>query len=701
MINHLSPVEVSFIRRRVKQSIRAIVYNAEGSDGSGGSSGHGGSNHGGSASGRSSLTKKMGRLLGKEGNSGDKYSSSSSLYNNNGDSSDASHHTHPALLEDSNATVSTEGRIKVSKVIYQKERLIDITIMRKIFEGGDKCLRDMQLLIKSGRRSNINGVSSKSAASPLRQQHQYGENEDGTSILEDSERQQQHESLGKIDIYGSAYLLLIYMSETRWDYVTDIARHSAKRAGLTLDVNQLALQEAEREKKADGKRRKENGRRSTNNQQQRQSQLLNGSVSIPPLAPSPLTKSPSEVYNNSDLTTNEPGGVHFTSLCYLVALALRGTRRQKLNLLFHLLLPPKELDALLSSHPAGGLPTWLLEVDEDVIFSYDSLAYYYSYEGVMLPAEGHGWIGRNSKKSSGGKKKLCVDATSVVEILATILSGSAGSTTTVGEKETYGIRRLSDTMGSEGGRVAGDVSSPKQCQNNVSDLLSQEIGGGNESNLLSSKNEKKSLKGFIDKCNRVTSSSSAHTLWSMRDFVTWADAAIDETVLDKVMRNLFGTGIVPSAKLEHTIVTQRWINWNMQDEFEDVDTTRNRDDAVSPKTRFHKRIANDESHHSQESTNTNNWESVWGGIGGTDGKGGLGHGVLYCIEKSWWDDWVAYTGWKAAEGNVFNPTSLKRPRELSTERLIDRSVEAISMSGTRGSYELMKRKLSLGKHYVL
>ena len=714
MINHLSPVEVSFIRRRVKQSIRAIVYNAEGNDGSGsgGSSGHGGgSNHGGSAGGtRSSLTKKMGRLLGKEG-SGDKYSSSSSLYNTNGDSSDASHHTHPALLEDSNATVSTEGRIKVSKLIYQKERLIDITIMRKIFEGGDKCLRDMQLLIKSGRRSNNNnGVSSKSAASPLRQQHQYGGDEDGTSTLEDSERQQhQYESLDKIDIYGSAYLLLIYMSETRWDYVTDIARHSAKRAGLTLDVNQLALQEAEREKKADnGKRKKENGgRRSNNNQQQqRQSPLLNGSVSIPPLAPSPLTKSPSEVYNNPDLTTNEPGGVHFTSLCYLVALALRGTRRQKLNLLFHLLLPPKELDALLSSHPAGGLPTWLLEVDEDVIFSYDSLAYYYTYEGVMLPAEGHGlMIGRNSKKSSGtsgGKKKLCVDATSVVEILATILSGSAGSTATVGEKETYGIRRLSETMDSEGGRVAGDVSSPKQCQN-VSDLLSQEIGGGNESNLLSSKNEKKSLKGFIDKCNRVTndSSTSGRTLWSMRDFVTWADAAIDETVLDKVMRNLFGTGIVPSAKLEHTLVTQRWINWNMQDEFEDVDTTRNRDDAVSPKTRFHKRIANDESHHSQESTNTNNWDSVWGGIGGTDGKGGLGNGVLYCIEKSWWDDWVAYTGWKAAEGNVFNPTSLKRPRELSTERLIDRSVEAISMSGTRGSYELMKRKLSLGKHYVL
>ena len=692
------------------------MYNAEGSEGGGSERGSGsgsgsGGNSGGGSSTRSSLSKKMGRLLGKEGghssSADNKYSnSSSSFHNTNHISSSSSssttnnnnapsYHTHPALLDDS---ISIESKIKTSKGIYQKERLMDSTILRKVFEGGDRCLRDMQLLIRNGRR--------------IKQQQQQqlysGENENDDSS---QEQQQYHESsLDKIDIYGSAYLLLIYMSETRWDYVTEIARHSAKRAGLTLDVNQLALLEAEREKVVDNtnvtRKKKENGRRSHQQQQQSSFSSSNSSVSVPTLAPSPLTKSPSELHNNPDLTTNEPGGVHFTSICYLVALALRGTRRQRLNLLFHLLLPPKDLDVLLSSHPAGGLPTWLLEVDDDVIFSYDSLSYYYTYDGVMLPLERHDLSGTTAlKKNSsggggGGKTKLCVDATSVMEILASILSGSSGSSNTAAEEKTYGIRRLSDAMEAESDRIVGDGSLPAQCQD-VSDMLQKEIGGGNESNLLASKNEKRSLKAFIDKCNRVTNGSSfGHTLWSMRDFVTWADAAIDETVLDKVMRNLFGTGIVPSAKLEHTLVTQRWINWNMHEE-DHVDASRARDDAVSPKTRFHKRFANDESHHSREGVNANNRDSVWGGIGGTDGKGGLGHGVLYCIEKSWWDDWVAYTGWKATERNVFNPTSLKRPRELSTERLIDRSVEAISMSGTRGSYELMKRKLSLGKHYVL
>jgi ubiquitin C-terminal hydrolase len=741
MIDQLSPVEVSFIRRRVKLSIRAIVHNSEGNgcyfyDGGGlgngpgaGSSTSGGGNAGSSGGGgRSiSLSKKMGRLLGKEG---DKYSSSSassSLYNYNNDasssssSSSPSYHTHPALLYES--STSMDSRIKTSKLIYQKERLIDITIMRKIFEGGERCLRDMHLQIRTSRRNN------KRVSSTQQHQQQHGDNVDMLVFaLEDSARQQQqhhhqqqqqkqqqqqYDALEKIDIYGSAYLLLIYMSEARWDYVTEIARLSAQRAGLTLDVNKLALQESEREKNGAflsastpkmlskvGDKKEENGRINHSSSQQQQGQPFSQNIVSIPSSPSPSTKSPSELYNNPDLTTNEPGGVHFTLLCYLIALALRGTRRQKLNLLFHLLLPPKELDVLLSSHPAGGLPTWLLEVDGDVVFSFDSLSYYYNYEGVMLPSERHLLKCRTiSKGSDRRRKKLCVDACSVVEILATILSGSGLSSSST-DKESYGMRRLSDTISahldSEGEqRVAGDASSSKQYQN-VNEMLCQEIGGGREP----TKYEQNSLKGFIDKSNRVL--SSGHILWSMREFVTWADTAIDETVLDKIMRNLFGTGIVPSAKLEHTLVTQRWINWNMQEEFDHVDPLRERDDTASPKSRFHKKIfASDESQHSQDSHSSNNLDSVWGGIGGTDGKGGLGHGVLYCIEKSWWDDWVAYTGWKAAEGNVFNPTSLRRPRELSTERLIDRSIEAISMSGTRGSYELMKQKLSPGKHYVL
>ena len=50
------------------------------------------------------------------------------------------------------------------------------------------------------------------------------------------------EAIEKIDVYGSAFLLLLYMSKTRWDYVTEIAKLSAKEVGLTMDVNKLALQ---------------------------------------------------------------------------------------------------------------------------------------------------------------------------------------------------------------------------------------------------------------------------------------------------------------------------------------------------------------------------------------------------------------------------------------------------------------------------
>ena len=658
-IDLLSPVEVSFIRRRVKYSIGAIVHNTEGNDVDIASS-----------VGRSSLSKKMGRLLGKE--AGDKsLSSSSSFYNNE---STPSHHIHPALVEDS--LIPYESRTKASKMVYQKQRLIDITIMRKIFEGGEQCLKHMQLQIKARRKGSVSKTSS-----PSRQQEK--NNHDQISAVEDASRLT--ESLGNIDIYGSAYLLLMYMSETRWDYITEIARHSAKRAGLVLDVNKLALQEVEREREVDTRMRRENGRKNHSSRR-----LLSSSgVSIPSSAPIPTMISPAELYDNPDLTTNETGGIHFTSLCYLVALALRGTRRQKLNLLFHLLLPLKELDVLLSSHPAG-LPTWLLEVDEDVLLSYDSLSYYYAYDGVMLPLERHASMGRMNvhkdvtTNGSIGKKKLCVDGASVVEILATILSGSsnAASTNTEIERDAYGIQRLSKKIDAEADHVKRHVSSVEQYT--VSQMLNDEIGEDRtEPNLLFSENEKRSLNGFIERCHRVTSSSFGSTLWSMRDFTAWANVAIDETVLDKLMHNLFGTGIIPTAKLENTIVTQQWINWNSYQDSDVIDA------------------GSEVGERQDESIVSNNYDYVWGGIGGIDGKGGLGHGVLYCIEKSWWDNWVAYTGWKAAECNGFNPTSLERPRELSTELLIDRSAEAISMSGTRGSYEYMKPKLSLGKDYVL
>ena len=58
-----------------------------------------------------------------------------------------------------------------------------------------------------------------------------------------------------------------------------------------------------------------------------------------------------------------------------------GSRQQQLNLLFYILLPPDVLQNFLLNHPAGGVPTWLLEVGQDSVISLASLSHYYWYGG--------------------------------------------------------------------------------------------------------------------------------------------------------------------------------------------------------------------------------------------------------------------------------------------------------------------------------
>ena len=131
------------------------------------------------------------------------------------------------------------------------------------------------------------------------------------------------------------------------------------------------------------------------------------------------------------------------------------------------------------------------------------------------------------------------------------------------------------------------------------------------------------------------------------------------------MRRLFGTGILPCPSMECQLVSQRWIDWNLQhletdNDDDDGDIASDRVDGVPTPVRpgglrgiFTTQYESD--HPSDEappSASVGEFNCVWGGIGGVDGKGGLGHGVLYCIDKKWWDDWVAFTGWKL--GNSTN-----------------------------------------------
>ncbi|KAL9185341.1 hypothetical protein ACHAXT_003118 [Thalassiosira profunda] len=674
-INRLSPAEVSFIRRRAKEAARLTIA-AEG-NGSGGVAGPGYVSSGGSEGKRASVSKKIGRLVGYSSHHGDK-----SGNNNIG---------HPALDE-------SDHRAKSSRAVIQKERLMDVTTFRTLFAGGARGLRELRARAKA-ERADLD--SSSTSAEPRRRR-----SAERNSLAEDppackTPDMLDAEALARVDVYGAAFLLLLYLSESRWDYVAEIAKLSAKEAGLVRDVNKLALRAAE-----DEKERGKNGSKKGRSPKRQASATAAGQGTTPPPPRPPSSAPPSEIYNDPDLTAPEPGGIRLSSLCFLVATALRGSRRQRLGLLFHLLLPPPDLHALLASHLAGGLPTWLLETDNETVLTYDSLGYYYHYDGVMLPLKGHR---KEGDAFAPGRKRLCIDAKSAVEVLATLLSATLGADESQGS--IYGTQLLSSQLEAADRQEVNTLSSV-QCQD-VTEMLTRAAHDGRTAAASLSPDEKDQIENFSDLAGALrdnasmSNDDSVRLSWSMADFVEWADAAMDETVLDRILHRLFGTGILPSATMERQLVAQRWIDWNLRRlESRPSNTTSTEMGEGQPapaKRGIGKMFAGHESDQTSDEANAGTaHNAVWGGIGGIDGKGGLGAGVLYCIDKRWWDEWAAFTGWKIGESHrPSRRSSLKRPRELSSERLMDRSADAAYVSGTRGSYELMRRSLVLGEDYVL
>jgi hypothetical protein len=92
---------------------------------------------------------------------------------------------------------------------------------------------------------------------------------------------------------------------------------------------------------------------------------------------------------------------------------------------------------------------------------------------------------------------------------------------------------------------------------------------------------------------------------------------------------------------------------------------------------------------------------AWGGLGSIDGRGGLGYGLLYCIDKDWWESWVAYVSWSWSGDRTRKRRSTKRPTSMLTEPLLDRDPLMNVIPGSMGSYEIMKRRLKRDVDYVL
>ena len=422
-IDLLSPAEVSFIKRRVKYSLGYVINN-EGGGVEDGGAGYGG-REGEGREGKEQMPKRKSTLSKVSKKLGLNSSSNNLPSKSNPSSSDS---MHPALDESSE-------RNKTTKQIYKQEHTLDISTIRKIFENGDSCIKKLKRNVKEelilfGMENSSASGSAGGGSDRLERKNSTGKssstprssptnNDNRTTIQPKMTTQQDNvDQISQVDIYGSTFLLLLHLSDNRFEYITELAKLSAKDANLILDVNKLCLLEDDNK---------------------------NGKKEIPPPPPS-LNPNITPPSNN-----NTPNyGISFTSICYLISLSKFGTRYQKLQLLFYTLLPPKLLNDVLNNHP-GNIPTWLLECDNDLIVSYDSLCYYYLYDGVLLPNSDVNNVNVNGEDSKTRKKKICIDAYSSVEVMASLVADSLNgggskvqqqSNNDEGTTTAYGTRQL-------------------------------------------------------------------------------------------------------------------------------------------------------------------------------------------------------------------------------------------------------------------
>ena len=458
------------------------------------------------------------------------------------------------------------------------------------------------------------------------------------------------------DMVGSAVILLTHLSEQSWRRAATIAQEGAESAGLVVDVKK--------------KNASENF--------------------VPQLPPSSILSSGEKIE-----------GVTFYSVCFLVSLALRkyisvilsmcivgihtyplptgGTRLQRLQLFFYLLLKPATLNSFLNSHPAGSIPTWLLEVDNDIVISLPSMTHYYYFGSTFLP-------NRHKTMKFAGKKPLRVSC--VMETVCNMLIKKAENSSS---PERRGSRQKlkNDVSDTSRQKPKSDVSDISRHKRNT-DVSDASFVGDSDELSIDYLIEERDLQSFLDACKYFQDGD-----WTMDEFLLWADHALDDNTLDALMYRTFASNILPSPFGERNLVLQRWQQWQQSDFklWSLEDGSHDYLDYISQSFRhiFHVERRND----AVPATTR-----VWGNIGGFDGRGGLGHGIMYCVDKKWWDAWEDYVGWNWGANVRTQRRSRIRPNAIPTDRLLDQSPEA-AVAGTLGSYEVMRLGLIKGVDYVL
>ena len=498
-----------------------------------------------------------------------------------------------------------------------------------------------------------------------------------------------------------------------WDRVTASARHAAEAAELDLDVNHQA-------------------KATTTSTTTDDTHL-------------PMPK-PSRVPDWTEPPVI-PNGVTLTALATLIAMAAAGTRSQKLQLLFYLCMP--DLTDFLNYHPAGGVPLWLLEAvhdddvddnnkngdgnknDEVIVVSLASLTHYHYFGTAFLPA-----CHRNGNKDSNNcdKPAFCasqsrrpaqIPSALLWRVVKTFLTppssaSMATSSDSLHHSNHLHHRKYNSSYHEDSNYDGGgsDFLTEDSNGHNASSHYQQRNGSGNNNNSNNNSTGQHSplteqlfqattARELFDRGNNTLDTMLAYMpvppsgdgiMWTLQDYAVWAEQALDDTALEIIMHRLFTAGILPTHAMEKELVQAQWGAWQMAAEDSRVTSTGSNRVHES----VQKALSNGRYASATASNNGNNGASstglVWGGLGGLDGTGGSGYGLLYCVDKKWWDTWMAYTGWSWLGERPNRRSSFLRPGALSNERLLD---QGDYIRGLCGSYEFMKHGLKKDKDYVL
>jgi Ubiquitin carboxyl-terminal hydrolase/DUSP domain len=506
-----------------------------------------------------------------------------------------------------------------------------------------------------------------------------------------------------IPLVESAYILMLHFSPTLWDRVMEIAAHAAAVAQLELDVNKKTT------------------------------------LSLLPPRPSIVP----EVTHAPPL----PAGVTLTSLATVLALLLRGTRAQRAQLLFYLLLPPAELTAFLAAHPAGGVPTFLLEVDQGLLLGLPSLTHYHYHGTACLPVSDpemgpfcpshsrpvptiyaqtvrtvlHAVLhdaaqGRRRRTSSN--PPTVVESTDNVPAPPSLLPApSSESAATTGKRRSIKKTAAAAAAASTGGRqrpldsvrpepdalVEPTVTRkyPATCSSDVMQRLYQVAEWGTPAY-----HHEQAAAALAQFTSSWPDQEETDVQWTLADFCGWADRALNDVAWEAIGYQLLGAGVLPAPSLELELVQAKWLEWQRLVLSSSSSATAPDEpisvfESLASSLRMVLQLCDATADAATRET-VRAKRPVWGGLGALDGGGGLGHGILYCVEREWWESWVRYVGWRwLGEVAQSTTTTLPRPSTLTNHLLLQQDLGQIPIPGTLGSYEVMRPGLKRHVDYVL